>query len=110
VRPALPAPAASSGGREAPPAPATITGGRRAASLQDRLAQVPPTPLAVVGVGEALPRSHHRWRAWAVTLLTLLAAAEAFLVVHLLRSWRGAWTGEQFEELGDLQPWQPHSR
>jgi hypothetical protein len=44
-----------------------------------------PTPLAVVAVGERQSAQSDATPAWKLALLALLAAAEAFLVVRLVR-------------------------
>jgi cobalamin biosynthesis Mg chelatase CobN len=45
-----------------------------------------PTPLTLVAVGDRLPTSSTSTPAWKLALLALLAAAEAFLVVRLVRN------------------------
>jgi hypothetical protein len=78
-----------------PPAtvtPKVILGGRDHAN--DFVAAVPatvtpqpsPTPLAFVAIGDRLPSTSTPTPAWKLALLALLAAAEAFLVVRLVRS------------------------
>jgi hypothetical protein len=44
-----------------------------------------PTPLALVAAGESIPSQGTPTPAWKLALLALLAAAEAFLVVRLVR-------------------------
>lgn len=44
-----------------------------------------PTPLALVAVGEPQSAQSDATPAWKLALLALLAAAEAFLVVRLVR-------------------------
>ena len=45
-----------------------------------------PTPLALVAAGQRVNAPGTSAPAWKIALLALLAAAEAFLVVRLLRS------------------------
>jgi hypothetical protein len=45
----------------------------------------PPTPLAVVAAGDHIRSHSSPTPAWKLALLALLAAAEAFLVVRLVR-------------------------
>jgi hypothetical protein len=101
LRTAPPAPVRSSGGRAVPRSPLVTTGGHRLASLQGRLAEFLPTPLALAGIDESLPHSD-AWPAWVLTMLTLLASAEAFLLVRLARTRRFARTAEQLAQLPDL--------
>ena len=76
-------PASIRGGREQ--APVTRSAGGRGASLVATAAAVVPTPLAFVGTGEALPVYSYAWPAWKVAALTLLAVAEAFVLVRIVR-------------------------
>jgi len=82
-------------GTTTPPAtftPVTILGGRD--HVNDVVTAVhatavpppSPTPLAVVATGDKLPSSSTPTPAWKLALLALLAAAEAFLVVRLVRN------------------------
>jgi hypothetical protein len=45
-----------------------------------------PTPLGLVGVGEAPPTHGYPWPAWKVGLLTLLAVAEGFVLARIVRN------------------------
>jgi hypothetical protein len=80
------APEAASGGREqrwiAPSG-----GGRDESALAAATAAAAPapTPLELVGAGESLPSYEDSWPSWLIPLLTLLAAAEAFVLVRLAR-------------------------
>ena len=82
-------------GATPPPAtvtPVTILGGRD--HVNDVVPAVhatavpppSPTPLAFVATGDKLPSSSTPTPAWKLALLALLAAAEAFLVVRLVRN------------------------
>jgi hypothetical protein len=96
-----PAPAIASGGREQPvlAAPATATGGRfEATSLPARIVELFPTRLAEVG-DDSLP-SYDSWPSWVLAAFTLLASAEAFLLVRLARARRYA-HGERIRQLTD---------
>ncbi|MDX6597258.1 MAG: hypothetical protein QOE87_1145 [Gaiellales bacterium] len=76
--------ARSRGGRYVPPA--RSHGGR----LQPPLPVVPvvpaPTPLAFVASGETLPSYDDPWPSWVLSLLGVMAASEAYLLVHLARA------------------------
>jgi hypothetical protein len=80
-----PAPVVSTGGRERLPiAPAVSTGGRIHPALpRARTTRIVPTRLGEVG-DESLP-SYDAWPSWLLAVLTLLASAEAFLLVRLAR-------------------------
>jgi hypothetical protein len=81
-------PASASGGRTQPAhGPAASPGGRDDDSLSNRLALL-PTKLAQVG-HESLP-SYDTWPSWVLGAITLLASAEAFLLVRLARARRFA--------------------
>jgi hypothetical protein len=45
-----------------------------------------PTPLALVGVGEALPADDAVWPAWKIAALALLGFSETFVLVRLVRN------------------------
>ncbi|MDP9259701.1 MAG: hypothetical protein M3Q31_24550 [Actinomycetota bacterium] len=83
-------PAASRGGRER--AWRALTSGGRAAPP---LAGLAPTPLGLVGAGEALPADAYAWPPWKVAVLTLLAVAEGFVLVRLARHGRFARASER---------------
>jgi hypothetical protein len=98
-----PAPAVASGGRDqpalSPVAPVAATGGRfEATSLPARIAELLPTRLAEVG-DDSLP-SYDSWPSWVLAAFTLLASAEAFLLVRLARARRYA-HGERLRQLTD---------
>jgi hypothetical protein len=95
-----PAPVSVSGGRDQPVlAPVAVTGGRlKAASLPARIAELFPTRLAEVG-DDSLP-SYDSWPSWVLAAFTLLASAEAFLLVRLARARRYA-HGERLRQLTD---------
>ncbi|HET6171116.1 MAG TPA: hypothetical protein VFD90_00840 [Gaiellales bacterium] len=76
--------------------PASIRGGRERNWLVESVggrdsarvlavALLRPTPLGLVGSGEALPVHDRTWPAWKIAALALLAAAETFLLVRLTR-------------------------
>jgi hypothetical protein len=74
-------PAAAAGGREqgwVPP-----SGGGRAESVPIAAVTIAPTPLGLAGAGESVPSYDHSWPSWMIPLLTLLAAAEGFVLVRL---------------------------
>jgi hypothetical protein len=74
-------PAAAAGGREqgwVPP-----SGGGRDESVSATALTITPTPLGLVGAGDSLPSYRHSWPSWMMPLLTLLAAAEGFVLVRL---------------------------
>jgi hypothetical protein len=74
-------PAAAAGGREqgwVPP-----SGGGRDESVSATALTITPTPLGLVGAGDSLPSYDHSWPSWMIPLLTLLAAAEGFVLVRL---------------------------
>jgi hypothetical protein len=48
-----------------------------------------PTPLGLVATGDRVTSPGTSTPAWKIALLALLAATEAFLVVHLVRSRSG---------------------
>jgi hypothetical protein len=83
-------PRITSGGRVQPAVPpATLTGGRtEPASLPAKIVELFPTRLSSVG-DEALP-SYDAWPSWVLGAFTLLASAEAFLLVRLARNRRFA--------------------
>jgi hypothetical protein len=47
-----------------------------------------PTPLALVGVGEALPADVPVWPTWKIAALALLGFSETFVLVRLVRNGR----------------------
>jgi len=81
-------PAASRGGRERV-VRALSSGGREAPPV----AGLAPTPIGLVGAGEALP-AYDASPSWKVAVLTLLAVAEGFVLVRLARHGRFARTSE----------------
>jgi len=98
---APPAPATVSGGRDqSAVAPVAATGGRlQTASLPAAIAQLFPTRLAEVG-DDSLP-AYGSWPSWVLAVFTLLATAEAFLLVRLARARRYA-QGERIRQLADF--------
>jgi hypothetical protein len=74
------APAKSHGGREAAWRVLSL-GGRVAAAV----APLVPTPLGVVGRGEALPVYRSDWAAWKIGVLALFAVAELFVLAGIAR-------------------------
>ena len=95
------APVVSLGGREQPPAPALGSGDpHRVTLVPAGLAELLPTPLALVGIGESMPASD-AWPTWVLTLFTLLLSVEAFLLVRLVQA-RRCEESEELEELPDL--------
>ena len=73
----------SRGGRRKPLA---SWGGRHLTALRTASAAIPePTPLGFVGVGEALPSAGATWPDWMLTLVGVLVAGEAMLLVRLVR-------------------------
>jgi hypothetical protein len=76
-------PAKSHGGRERPWHVLSL-GGRVLPPVPPLL----PTPLALVGVGEALPAYDPDWPAWKIAALALLGFSETFVLVRLVRSGR----------------------
>jgi hypothetical protein len=102
--PAPPSPPATSTGTHAPvtgtKAPATVIvataqGGRDQSGISVPAPPPPePTPLGLVAAGDRVTSPGTSTPAWKIALLALLAAAEAFLVVRLVRNRPG----------GDLSP------
>ena len=106
--PAPPSPPASTGtgstGSNAPVTPtkapaivivATAQGGRDQSGISVPAPPPPePTPLGLVAAGDRVTSPGTSTPAWKIALLALLAAAEAFLVVRLVRNRPG----------GDLSP------
>jgi hypothetical protein len=76
-------PAKSHGGRERPWHVLSL-GGR----VLPPVPPLVPTPLALVGVGEALPAYDPDWPAWKIAALALLGFSETFVLVRLVRSGR----------------------
>jgi hypothetical protein len=74
-----------SGGRVSPPAVIAVVP-RTRTSLPSQIARLFPTHLAGVG-HDALP-SYDTWPSWVLASFTLLASAEAFLLVRLARDRR----------------------
>ena len=73
----------------------TAVGGRDQSGIAVPAPPPPePTPLGLVAAGDRVTSSGTSTPAWKIALLALLAAAEAFLVVRLVRSRPG----------GDLSP------
>jgi outer membrane biosynthesis protein TonB len=89
-------PAAAAGGR-ARPAPASVVRSTRTRSLPSQIAQLFPTRLAGVG-HDSLP-SYETWPSWVLGTFTLLASAEAFLLVRLARSRRFRREAQELAEL-----------
>jgi hypothetical protein len=78
-------PASSHGGRERAWR-VLSAGGRETPAPPD----IAPTPLAFVGAGDVLAATSVPWPAWKIVLLALLAAAEALVLVRLVRDARFA--------------------
>jgi hypothetical protein len=76
-------PVASDGGRK--PGWVAPSGGGRDASAYATPTALAPTPLGLVGAGEALPTYDAPWPSWMIPLLTMLAAGEGFVLVRLVR-------------------------
>jgi hypothetical protein len=76
-------PEVAQGGRAQTPL-ARSKGGRSAPALAAAPA-IAPTPLGVVGADEPLPVYSDAWPSWVLALLMLLALAEAYVLVHLVR-------------------------
>jgi len=100
VRTSPPRPVSTSGGREQPVLPPVAAGGGRhaSASLPARIVELFPTKLAEVG-NDSLP-AYSSWPSWVLAAFTLLASAEAFLLVRIARARRYA-QGERLRELAD---------
>jgi hypothetical protein len=79
-------PVIASGGREAPASAPVVRTTRHRSSLPSRIARLFPTRLAAVG-HDPVP-SYDTWPSWVLGAFTLLATAEAFLLVRLARSRR----------------------
>jgi hypothetical protein len=75
--------ARSRGGRERPWHVLSL-GGRALPPLPPLL----PTPLALVGLGEALPAYDPGWPAWKIAALALLGFGETYVLVRLARGGR----------------------
>jgi hypothetical protein len=95
-----PAPVVSSGGRDQPSLPlaARKTRSKPGTSLPSQIAELFPTRLAQVG-HESLP-NYETWPSWVLGAFTLLASAEAFLLVRLARARR--FQQEALHEVPDL--------
>jgi hypothetical protein len=78
--------ARSRGGRREPLA---SSGGGHLTALRVAPAAIPePTPLGLVGVGDVLPASGAMWPDWTLSLVGVLVAGEAMLLVRLVRARR----------------------
>jgi hypothetical protein len=82
-------PASSHGGRER--AWRVLSSGGRVTAA---VAVLLPTPLGIVGSGEALPVYSTDWQAWKIGVLTLFALAEAIVLTGLVRGARLERAGE----------------
>lgn len=99
VRTSPPPPVSASGGRRQPAvAPFPATGGRHASASLPAIVELFPTKLADVG-NDSLP-AYGSWPSWVLGAFTLLASAEAFLLVRIARARRYA-QGERLRELAD---------
>jgi hypothetical protein len=70
------------------------SGGGRDASALAATTAILPTPLDLVGAGESLPAHDNALPSWKIVLLNLLACAEAFVLVRLVRGSRLAPAGD----------------
>jgi hypothetical protein len=93
-------PVLASGGREQPTLGPVVrtTRAKPGTSLPSQIAKLFPTRLAQVG-HESLP-SYDTWPSWVLGAFTLLASAEAFLLVRLARARR--FQQEALQEVPDL--------
>jgi hypothetical protein len=81
-------PASSQGGRER--LWRVLSSGGRATPALAATGAIVPTPLGIASASEPLSVASYGWPAWKVVLLTLLAVAEAFVLVRLARARRFA--------------------
>ena len=82
-----PTPAGSAGGREEPAVvtPPSTSGHAPSVSVVTNIVELMPTPLAIAS--DSLPATE-AWPPWVLSLFTLLATAEAFLLVRIARARR----------------------